>query len=303
LLNDDGVGKLADFGVSGQITDTLRQRDTVIGTPFWMAPEVIKEVGYDFKADIWSLGITAIEISEGKPPYANIHPMRAIFMIPSRPPPKLTEPERWSPEFNDFVAKCLTKDPSQRPSAAELLKHPWIVKNGGSGAGKELLGLIAETARRIEEAGGRSNFFSDSESETDESYSSDEDGSGADDANGSSGADASYDSGTMVRRGEGEGSDDDAGDGGDYDSGTMRRLSSPQSASSSSASSKSSAGSARPAFLQNLLNNEDQQRAELANLSVAELKQRIKDLEAQRDAEIAAIRQRYLSQKRSLSTD
>ena len=109
LLNDKGEGKLADFGVSGQLSDTLAKRNTVIGTPFWMAPEVIQEVGYDVRADVWSLGITAIEMAEGKPPYHNIHPMRAIFMIPSRPPPKFTEPDKWSPDLNDFLEKCLVK--------------------------------------------------------------------------------------------------------------------------------------------------------------------------------------------------
>jgi len=128
LLNSKGASKLADFGVSGQLSDTMAKRQTVIGTPFWMAPEVIQEVGYDVKADIWSLGITCIEMAESKPPYSNIHPMRAIFMIPSRPPPRLTEPDKWSKEFNDFVAKALTKSPDQRPSAQELLDHPFLLK-------------------------------------------------------------------------------------------------------------------------------------------------------------------------------
>jgi len=106
LLNGKGESKLADFGVSGQLSDTMAKRQTVIGTPFWMAPEVIQEVGYDVRADIWSLGITVIEIAEGKPPYSNIHPMRAIFMIPSRPPPKFTDPDKWSKDMNDFLSKC-----------------------------------------------------------------------------------------------------------------------------------------------------------------------------------------------------
>lgn len=117
---------LADFGVAGQLTDTMAKRNTVIGTPFWMAPEVIQEIGYDCLADIWSLGITALEMAEGKPPYGDIHPMRAIFMIPTKPPPSFRDPDRWSPEFIDFVQKCLVKNPEQRATANELLQHEFI---------------------------------------------------------------------------------------------------------------------------------------------------------------------------------
>lgn len=104
----------------------MAKRNTVIGTPFWMAPEVIQEIGYDCLADIWSLGITALEMAEGKPPYGDIHPMRAIFMIPTKPPPSFRDPDRWSPEFIDFVQKCLVKNPEQRATASELLQHDFI---------------------------------------------------------------------------------------------------------------------------------------------------------------------------------
>jgi len=126
LLNTEGYAKLADFGVAGQLTDTMAKRNTVIGTPFWMAPEVIEEIGYDCVADIWSLGITALEMAEGKPPYGEIHPMRAIFMIPQKPPPSFREPDRWSTEFIDFVSKCLVKEPDDRATATELLEHEFI---------------------------------------------------------------------------------------------------------------------------------------------------------------------------------
>ncbi|KAG1665140.1 Serine/threonine-protein kinase hippo [Nymphon striatum] len=122
LLNTEGHAKLADFGVAGQLTDTMAKRNTVIGTPFWMAPEVIQEIGYDCVADIWSLGITALEMAEGKPPYGDIHPMRAIFMIPTKPPPSFREPDQWSPEFIDFVTRCLVKNPEDRATASELLQ-------------------------------------------------------------------------------------------------------------------------------------------------------------------------------------
>eukprot|EP00008_Paramoeba_atlantica_P003824 CAMPEP_0201488026 /NCGR_PEP_ID=MMETSP0151_2-20130828/16492_1 /ASSEMBLY_ACC=CAM_ASM_000257 /TAXON_ID=200890 /ORGANISM="Paramoeba atlantica, Strain 621/1 / CCAP 1560/9" /LENGTH=379 /DNA_ID=CAMNT_0047873229 /DNA_START=176 /DNA_END=1312 /DNA_ORIENTATION=- len=176
LLNDRGEGKLADFGVSGQISDQQAKRNTVIGTPFWMAPEVIQEVGYDYKADIWSLGITAIELAESRPPYANIHPMRAIFMIPSRPPPKLSEPGQWSSEFNDFVGKCLTKNPDERPTASQLLKHPFILKAKDDC----VLKLLKENDDCIQKAGGRVAALGldseeESEYETDDEEEDEED--------------------------------------------------------------------------------------------------------------------------------
>ena len=126
LFTKEGKAKIADFGVSAKLDTTLSKRNTVIGTPFWMAPEIIQEISYNGKADIWSLGITAIELAEGVPPYSNIHPMRAIFMIPNRPPPRLRTAGKWSQTYADFVACCLEKDPEKRPSAQELLQHPFV---------------------------------------------------------------------------------------------------------------------------------------------------------------------------------
>ncbi|XP_033213560.1 serine/threonine-protein kinase 10 isoform X2 [Belonocnema kinseyi] len=131
LLTMAGGVKIADFGVSAKNKQTLQKHDTFIGTPYWMAPEVVlcetfRDNPYDFKVDIWSLGITLIEFAQMEPPNHEMSPMRVLLKIQKSDPPKLEQPGKWSKEFNDFIAKALIKDPSTRPTADELLKHSFV---------------------------------------------------------------------------------------------------------------------------------------------------------------------------------
>ncbi|XP_068566277.1 myosin-IIIa isoform X4 [Cebidichthys violaceus] len=136
LLTTHGGVKLVDFGVSAQLTNTRLRRNTSVGTPFWMAPEVIAceqqlDSTYDARCDVWSLGITAIELGDGDPPLSELHPMRALFKIPRNPPPTLHQPELWSDNFNDFIGKCLIKDFELRPNVLDLLHHVFIKHSVG----------------------------------------------------------------------------------------------------------------------------------------------------------------------------
>ncbi|XP_065888960.1 serine/threonine-protein kinase mig-15-like isoform X2 [Dysidea avara] len=133
LLTDNADIKLVDFGVSAQLDRTIGKRNTFIGTPYWMAPEVIAcdqdpTATYDQRSDQWSLGITAVEIAEGEPPLCSMHPMRALFLIPRNPPPRLKNPRKWTQRFIQFTDQCLTKNTPQRPTSDNLLRHPFVTE-------------------------------------------------------------------------------------------------------------------------------------------------------------------------------
>uniref|UniRef100_A0A3Q3ECC9 non-specific serine/threonine protein kinase n=1 Tax=Labrus bergylta TaxID=56723 RepID=A0A3Q3ECC9_9LABR len=130
LLTENAEVKLVDFGVSAQLDRTVGRRNTFIGTPYWMAPEVIAcdenpDATYDYRSDLWSTGITAIEMAEGAPPLCDMHPMRALFLIPRNPPPRLKS-KKWSKKFFSFIENSLVKNYTQRPPTEQLLKHPFI---------------------------------------------------------------------------------------------------------------------------------------------------------------------------------
>ncbi|XP_014895324.1 serine/threonine-protein kinase 10-like isoform X2 [Poecilia latipinna] len=157
LLTLDGDVKLADFGVSAKNTKTLQRRDSFIGTPYWMAPEVVmcetsKDRPYDYKADIWSLGVTLIELAQVEPPNHEMNPMRVLLKIAKSDPPTLMQPSRWSPEFSDFLKRCLDKNLDSRWTAAQLLQHSFVSTVTDSRPLRELIAEAkAEVTEEIEE--------------------------------------------------------------------------------------------------------------------------------------------------------
>ncbi|KAI7795875.1 serine/threonine-protein kinase 10 [Triplophysa rosa] len=153
LLMLDGDIKLADFGVSAKNTKTIQRRDSFIGTPYWMAPEVVmcetmKDAPYDYKADVWSLGITLIELAQIEPPHHELNPMRVLLKIAKAEPPTLEQPTKWSMKFKDFLKTALDKNPETRPTASQLLEHPFVssVKTN-----RPLRELVAEAKAEVRE--------------------------------------------------------------------------------------------------------------------------------------------------------
>uniref|UniRef100_A0A4W3GUQ4 Serine/threonine kinase 10 n=1 Tax=Callorhinchus milii TaxID=7868 RepID=A0A4W3GUQ4_CALMI len=153
LLMQDGSIKLADFGVSAKNTKTLQKRNSFIGTPYWMAPEVVmcetmKDTPYDYKSDIWSLGITLIEMAQIEPPHHELNPMRVLLKIAKGEPPTLDNPSKWSKDFKDFLKKALDKNPETRLNASQLLEHPFVSSVSDS---KPLRELVAEAKAEVME--------------------------------------------------------------------------------------------------------------------------------------------------------
>jgi serine/threonine protein kinase len=142
LVNGKGEVKLADFGITAMLNATWGRRNTFIGSPYWMAPEMLTADSYDKMVDIWATGITAIEIAEGKPPLSQFKWQDAIKKIPTLPPPTLKEPKKWSDEFNHFLSLCLKHDPKQRADIPALLAHPFIAKKHAPLGPQHLLPII-----------------------------------------------------------------------------------------------------------------------------------------------------------------
>jgi len=154
LITTAGLVKLADFGVSAQIPTVDHKKISIVGTPYFMAPEVVSaNGGYNEKADIWSLGISAIDMAQTEPPRFEIPPSKVIWMIPHFPPPTLKFPQNFTSTFNHFIAFCLVKDPSVRPSAEQLLQHPFLTDHQST-IHFELSDALQDCHVIVKEAGG-----------------------------------------------------------------------------------------------------------------------------------------------------
>jgi len=156
LLTESGDVKLADFGVSAQITATINKRKSFIGTPYWMAPEVAaveRKGGYNQLCDIWAIGVTAIELAELQPPMFDLHPMRALFLMSKSgfKPPTLKDRDKWSPTFHNFVKVALTKNPKKRPTAEKLLLHPFFQSEMSKRLALELLQRVSNPSHMFTE--------------------------------------------------------------------------------------------------------------------------------------------------------
>uniref|UniRef100_A0A8P4G709 non-specific serine/threonine protein kinase n=1 Tax=Dicentrarchus labrax TaxID=13489 RepID=A0A8P4G709_DICLA len=172
LLTENAEVKLVDFGVSAQLDKTIGRRNTFIGTPYWMAPEVIAcdenpKATYDYRSDLWSLGITALEMAEGAPPLCDMHPMRALFLIPRNAPPKLKS-KKWSKRFLSFVDSCLVKNHLQRPATDALLRHAFIRDLANERQVRIMLKDHLDRTRKKREKEGPEYEYSGSEEEEDE---------------------------------------------------------------------------------------------------------------------------------------
>ncbi|XP_035016986.1 misshapen-like kinase 1 isoform X4 [Hippoglossus stenolepis] len=172
LLTENAEVKLVDFGVSAQLDKTIGRRNTFIGTPYWMAPEVIAcdenpDATYDYRSDLWSLGITALEMAEGAPPLCDMHPMRALFLIPRNPPPKLKS-KKWSKRFLSFVDNCLVKNHLHRPTTDALLRHAFIRDLANERQVRIMLKDHLDRTRKKREKEGPEYEYSGSEEEEDE---------------------------------------------------------------------------------------------------------------------------------------
>ncbi|CDF38569.1 Serine/threonine protein kinase [Chondrus crispus] len=144
LVTREGHVKIADFGFAAQLTSKDNKRNTVIGTPFWMAPEVCRGMDYDSKVDVWSTGVLAIECAEGAPPLLHETQMKAMFIIATEGPPRLKKPDEWTSDFHDFIEKCTITDPSKRASAAEMLRHPFLKRAADRKHMGRIFGVVAD---------------------------------------------------------------------------------------------------------------------------------------------------------------